>query len=93
MLLQPDKSYFIPAIIKEVEANKARSHWTLMKKIEVNNKHNNKDGKTQDYFINLVFQAQEIHIQKINETHSYNLCIWRNTTNGELNTGELTTQW
>ena len=45
MLLQPYMSYFILAITNEVEANKARSHWILMKNIEVNNKHKNKDGK------------------------------------------------
>ena len=39
MLLQPDKSYFVLAMIKEVESNEARSHWTLMKKSETNNKH------------------------------------------------------
>ena len=33
-------------MIKEVESNKYRIHWTLMKiNIEVNNKHNKKDGK------------------------------------------------
>ena len=32
-------------MIKEVESYEYRIHWTLMKKIEVNNKHKNKDGK------------------------------------------------
>ena len=45
MLLQPDRSYFILDIIKEVEAQESRSHWTYMKNIEVNNKHKNKYGK------------------------------------------------
>ena len=31
MLLQPDKSDFILAIIKEVEAHEAIIHWKLMK--------------------------------------------------------------
>ena len=44
MLLQPDKAYFILSMIKEAEAQESRSHWTLMKKSEVNNKHKNKDG-------------------------------------------------
>ena len=45
MLLQPDKSYFIIAMIKEVESHEAINHWTLMKNSKVNNKHKNKDGK------------------------------------------------
>ena len=32
MLLQPDKSYFIISMIKEVEEQEAISHWTIMKK-------------------------------------------------------------
>ena len=44
MLLQPDKSYFNIEMIKEVEAYEVRSRWTHKKKIEVNNKHKNKDG-------------------------------------------------
>ena len=39
MLLQPDNSCFILAKIKEVETHESRSHWKLMKKSEVNNKH------------------------------------------------------
>ena len=38
MLLQPDKSDFILAIIKDVEEHESRSHCTLMKNIEFNNK-------------------------------------------------------
>ena len=45
MLLQPDKSYFIIAMINEVESHVVRSYWTLMKNIEVNNKHKHKYGK------------------------------------------------
>ena len=45
MLLQPDKSYFIISMIKEVEAHEVRSHWTLIKYFEVKNKHKNKYGK------------------------------------------------
>ena len=36
MLLQPDKSDFLLSIIKEVGAHEARSHWTLIKKDELN---------------------------------------------------------
>ena len=35
MLLQPEKSDFVLAMIKEVETHKSRSHWALMKNIEV----------------------------------------------------------
>ena len=45
MLFQPNKSYLIIDTIKEVEAHESRSHWTLMKEREVNNKYKNKDGK------------------------------------------------
>ena len=44
-MLQLDKSYFILAMIKEVEVYEPRSRWTLTKNSEVNNKHKNKDGK------------------------------------------------
>ena len=42
MLLQQEKSYFILATTKEAEAHKPRSHWKLMKNIEVNKKNKNK---------------------------------------------------
>ena len=45
MLFQPDKSDFIPSMIKEVEAHESRSDWALTKNIEINNKHKNKYGK------------------------------------------------
>ena len=44
-MLQPDKSYFILSMIKEVESHEVIIHWTLMKNSGVNNKHKNKDGK------------------------------------------------
>ena len=44
MLLQLDNPYFILAMIKEVELNKDRRYWTLIKNSEVNNKHKNNDG-------------------------------------------------
>ena len=45
MLLQPDNSYSILAMIKDVEAHEAISHCAIMKKSEVNNKNKKKDGK------------------------------------------------
>ena len=45
MFLQPENSYFILAMIKEVEAHKAIINWTLMKYSEVKNNYKNKDGK------------------------------------------------
>ena len=44
VLLQQDKSYFVLSITKAVEAHESRSHWTLTKNSEFNNKHKNKDG-------------------------------------------------
>ena len=35
-------------MIKESEAHEARSHWTLMKNSEANNKHKNKYGKIKN---------------------------------------------
>ena len=43
ILLQPDKSYFILSIIKEVESHGSINHGTLTKNSEVNNKRKNKD--------------------------------------------------
>ena len=45
MLLQPENSYLIIAMTKEVEAHEDRSNRTLMKNIEVNNKYKNKYGQ------------------------------------------------
>ena len=45
ILLQPYKSYFVLATIKYFESHEAISHWKLIKKSEVNNKHKNKYGK------------------------------------------------
>ena len=41
MLLQPEKPDIIIDTIKEVEAHESIVHLTLMKNIEVNNKHKN----------------------------------------------------
>ena len=54
ILLQPGRSDFILAMIKKVESHESINHWTLMKKIKVNNNHKNRDGN----LIHLVFQAQ-----------------------------------
>ena len=43
MLLQPDKSDLIPSIIKCFEAHEAIINWTLIKNIEVKNRHKNID--------------------------------------------------
>ena len=48
MLLQPEKSDFILAMIKEVEAHEYRSNQELIKNSEVNNKHKNRDGKIKN---------------------------------------------
>ena len=48
MVLQPDKSDFILAIIKWVESHESRSHWTFIKDSEVKNKHNNKYKKLKN---------------------------------------------
>ena len=45
MLLQPYESYFILAIIKEVETHESINNWKLMKNSEVKQKHKNKDDK------------------------------------------------
>ena len=50
MLLQPDKSYLLLSIIKEVKSHEDIIHWTLMKNSEVNNKHKNKDGNLRKFF-------------------------------------------
>ena len=50
MLLQPDNPGFILSMNKEVEAYGARSHWTLMKNSEVNNKYKNKYGMLKSIY-------------------------------------------
>ena len=45
ILLKPDKTDFILAVIKEVEAHEPRSNWEPMTKSEVKFKHKNKYGK------------------------------------------------
>ena len=50
MLFQPDKSYFIISMIKEVESHEARSNWKLIKNSEVNNKHKYKDLKSTVFY-------------------------------------------
>ena len=73
MLLQPKKSDLILAIIKEVESHYYKSHWKSWK-IVVINKHKNKYGKLKNILTNLVFQAQNIPIWKINLTQRQTLC-------------------
>ena len=50
MLLKPDRSYFIPDMIKEVEAHEDKICWALMKKSEVK-KHENKYGKIKTIYL------------------------------------------
>ena len=45
---QPDKSYFILVMTKEVEAHESISHWTLTKSSGVKIKHKNNDGKLKN---------------------------------------------
>ena len=73
MVLQPDKSDFGISMIKEVEAHEAINHWTLLKRIEVNNTHKNKHGKLKT-MLSFFFQAQEISRFNINETQIQTLC-------------------
>ena len=82
MLLQTEKSNFVLVTIKDVEAHEPRSHWTLMKNCEVNNKHRNKNGKMKTIFIHLIFQAQYIPRWNINEAQEQNLCTWINAKIG-----------
>ena len=63
MLFQPDKSYFILAIIKEAELHKAINIWTLMKNIEVNNKHKNKDMKLKTIYPFSISSARDSHME------------------------------
>ena len=76
MMFQPDKSDLIPATIKEVEAHEAISHWKRMKKVQVKIS-TKKRWEDHDYFINLIFQAQEITIWIINKTQIQTLCKCR----------------
>ena len=45
-------------MIKEFEEHEARNHCALMKNIEVNNKHINKDGKLKTVFFIFSFRRK-----------------------------------
>ena len=75
MLLQPYYSDLILAMIKEVEEHEARSHWTLMKNSQVNNKHENKDGNINIIVSIWYFNQKKIPIWDIIETQIHNLCM------------------
>ena len=78
MMLQPEKSNFILAKIKEVEAHEARSHWTLMKNIEVNNKHKNKYGNLKTILSFWYFKCKILPYEIKTKT----LCTWSNSIMG-----------
>ena len=63
MLLQVDNSYFILSLIKEVEAHEARSHWTIMKNSEVNNKKKHKYGKLKTIYTYGLSGARDSHME------------------------------
>ena len=63
MLLQPNKSYFLLAMIKYIEAQKSRSFWTLMKNSEVNNKHKTKMGNSKIFYPFGLSSARDSHIK------------------------------
>ena len=73
MLLQPDKSDFIIAIVKEVEVHEVINHWKLMKKSKVNNKHKNKDGKLKT-ILSLWYFKRKIFPYEILMKHKTRLC-------------------
>ena len=60
-----------------------------MENSEVKNKHKNKGWYTQDYFIHLVFQSQEVTIWDIHGIQSHTLYTWRNETMGSQLMGKL----
>ena len=69
MVLQPYKSDFILAMIKQFEAHESRSHWTIMKNSEVKNKHKSKYGKIKTilsiwYFKLKIFPDRRLMKQK-----------------------------
>ena len=67
--------------MKEVEAHKSKSHWTIMKTSEVKNKHKINMGSSR-LFCPFLFQEQDITRWKINETQIHNLCTRGNETMG-----------
>ena len=73
MLLQPDKSYFVLAIIKEVEAHEARGHWILMKNSDVNNKHKNKYEKLKTILSICYFKGKSFPDRRLFK-HKARLC-------------------
>ena len=63
MLLQPYKSYFILATIKEVEAHETIIHWTIMKNSGVKNKHKNKHGKLNNILYIWYFKCKRYQME------------------------------
>ena len=69
MLLQPDKSYFILPMTKEVGAHGNRNQWTIIKNIEVNNKNKNKNSTLKNilfiwYFKRKIFLSGKLRKHK-----------------------------
>ena len=69
MLLQPENSYFILSMVKDVQSHEARNNWTLIIKSEVNNKHKNRYGRLKNilsiwYFKRKIFPEGKLMKQK-----------------------------
>ena len=62
MLLQPDNSYLILTMIKELEAHEARIHWTLTKNSKVNNKHKINMGISRLFYSFVISSARDSHM-------------------------------
>ena len=60
-------------MIKEFEAHEARSHWTLIKNSEVNNKYKNKYGKLKNILSIWSFKRKRSPDGKLMK-HKYRLC-------------------
>ena len=90
--MQPDKSYFILAVIKEVGANVARNHWILMKDSEINNKRKNKYAKFKTILSIWSFKLK-IFPYGILMKHRDTLCSHGGMQNGELTSGKPMLQW
>ena len=73
MLLQPEKSDFILAVIKKVESHKSRSHWTFINNSEVNNNHKGKDSKLKTVLSIWYFKRNRF-LDEILMKHKSRLC-------------------
>ena len=71
-------------MIKESEAHEARSHWTLMKNSEANNKHKNKYGKIKNILSIWYFERNIFPCGRLIK-HKYKLCAHRLMQQWEVN--------